>query len=82
MFHESMGYPVNTGTPFLFQTKSIGMIRNNNTEAFFSSGKGIPMFFTPRKGHALWVCEKIILASLRYFSVKTLPWLNMDLFTA
>jgi len=55
------------------------IINKNNTEAFFSSGKGTPMFFTPRKGHALWVCGKIILASLRYFSVKTLPWLNMDL---
>lgn len=28
----------------------------------FPSGKGKPMFLTPRKGRAVPVCEKIILA--------------------
>ncbi len=49
---------------------------------FFSPGKGNSMFLTLRQGQALRVCEKIILAELRYFSGKTLPWLNMDLWRA
>lgn len=46
----------------------------------FLQAKVFPCSSHPEKVKPSRVCGEIILALLWYFSVKTLPWLNMDLF--